>query len=40
MSSMRWVVTLSANRADAERLLAASISDLSAHPTDAGDVLL
>jgi hypothetical protein len=37
---MRWVVTLSANRADAERLLAASISDLSAHPTDAGDVLL
>jgi hypothetical protein len=37
---MRWVITLSATKADAERLLAASIEDLAAHPTEAGAVLV
>jgi hypothetical protein len=37
---MRWVITLSAARVDVERLLAASVEDLSAHPTEPTNVLL
>lgn len=37
---MRWVITLSATKVDAERLLAAAIEDLAPHPTDVGTVLL
>jgi hypothetical protein len=40
MSAVRWVVTLSATKVDAERLLAASIEDLAPHPTEASKVLL
>ena len=40
MLAMRWVITLSATKADAERLLAASIERLAPHPTEAGEVLL
>jgi hypothetical protein len=36
---MRWVITLSATKEDAERLTAA-IEDLAPHPTEAGEVLL
>jgi hypothetical protein len=37
---MRWVITLSATKVDAERLLAAPIEDLAPRPTEAGEVLL
>ena len=37
---MRWVITLSASKVDAERLAAASIEGLSAHTTEPGEVLL
>jgi hypothetical protein len=37
---MRWVITLSATKADTERLLAAAIEDLAPHGTDAGEMLL
>jgi hypothetical protein len=37
---MRWVITLSATKEDAERLLAASIEDLAPHPTEPRALLL
>jgi hypothetical protein len=38
--AVRWIVTLSTTRVDAERLLAAAIEDLAPHPTDPAVVLL
>ena len=37
---MRWVITLSGTKVDAERLVATPVEDLAPHPTDAGRVLL
>jgi hypothetical protein len=37
---VRWLITLSATNVDVERLLAASIEDLSPHPTEPGEMLL
>jgi hypothetical protein len=37
---MRWVVTLSGSKQDAERLLGESVEDLSADPADASQLLL
>jgi hypothetical protein len=37
---MRWVITLSAKKADVERLIAESIDDLAPHPTETGELLL
>ena len=39
-TAMRWVITLSAAKVDAERLVAAAIEDLAPHPTDLGTMLL
>jgi hypothetical protein len=40
MSVMRWVITLSTTKVDAERLLAAALEGLAPHPTDVGVVFL
>ena len=37
---MRWVITLSATKEDAERLLAESIEDLAPHPTEPRQLLM
>jgi hypothetical protein len=37
---MRWVIALSCTRADAERLLGASIDNLAPHPTDSGEIVM
>jgi hypothetical protein len=40
MAAVRWIVTLSATKVDAERLLAAPIEDVGPHPNEAGELVL